>query len=95
MDGTSLKNSYKKAINSADLYYKYTVIGILFLVLGVILNFLPLIILNAILIVVSLPLTVHHQKLSQRAMNLYSWKYDADDFFEEEGEEEKENSEEE
>jgi hypothetical protein len=52
--------------------------------LGFILNSYILIIPNAILSVAFFILAAYNQKMSERAMDLYSWKYDADDLFDNE-----------
>jgi hypothetical protein len=81
MDGTSLKLSYHKALANADVYYKFAIISILFLILGLFLGSLLVIVPNIVLILVTLPIAIYNQKLSERAMTLYTWKYDADDLF--------------
>lgn len=84
MDGTSLKKSYEKAVKNADLLLKLSLFGIFFLLISLFLNFLPLIILNASVIIICLPLAIYNAKKSEQAVRLYSWKYDADDLFDNE-----------
>jgi hypothetical protein len=84
MDGTSLKNSYHKALSNSDMYYNLTIVTVVSLILGLILNSYILIIPNAILSVAFFTIAAYNQKISERAMDLYSWKYDADDLFDNE-----------
>ena len=87
MDGTALKKTFNKTTATASLFFKFTITALVLLVVGVLLHSPVFILGNLAAIIICFPIAVYNQKLSIKALNLYTWKYDADDLFDEDEDE--------